>query len=139
MCHFPVDLMTPGWVGGVLFQTHSGVLTPGSAPAYRWTVGWLRRTGCSSLLYTPCCIRSLKCWAPGSCDHSSTRLQTPGLRTCNLWREKREIKIIVGEGREESSTDYSQPSLCFLILDMSVNFIILSTWKRCNQKLEPPH
>lgn len=68
-------------------QTHSGALTLGSAPAYRWTVGWLPHTGCSSLLYIPCCIHFLKHWVLGSCDHSSILPQTPDLHTCSLWRK----------------------------------------------------
>lgn len=93
------------WDPGGLFvvaecQTHNGVQTPGSAPTYRWTVGWLLRTGCSSLLYTPCCIRYLKHWEPGSCDRSSTRLQTPDLRTCTLWRGEKG-KSIVSKGKAE--------------------------------------
>lgn len=95
-------------------QTHSGALTPGSAPAYRWTVGWLLHTGCSSLLCTPYCIRSLKHWVPGSCDRSSTPLRTPDLRTCNLWRKEKGKKRIsvVSKGRRGGSSDCSESSLC---------------------------
>lgn len=70
-------------------QTHSGVQTLGSAPVYRWIGGWLPHTGCSSLLYTPYCIRSLRHWVPGSCGRSSILPQTPDLHTCNLWRKEK--------------------------------------------------
>lgn len=83
-------------------QTHSDAPIPGSAPAYRWIVGWLLHTGCSSLLYTPYCIHYLKHWVPESCDRSSTLLRTPDLRTCTLWRKEKEKRIsIVSKGKTE--------------------------------------
>lgn len=95
--------ISPGGVFVVVAecQTHSGAPTPGSAPTCRWTVGWLLRTGCSSLLYTPYCIRCLKNWVPGSCDRSSTLLRTPDLRTCTLWRGEKWEKTIVSKGNTE--------------------------------------
>lgn len=99
--------MKPGGVFVVAErQTYSGVLTLGSAPVYRWTAGWLPRTGCFSLLYIPYCIRSPKHWAPGSCDHSSILLRTPDLQTCNLWREEKGKRIrVVSQWRQRGWSD----------------------------------
>lgn len=113
-------------------ETHSGVQTPGSAPAYRWTVCWLLHTCCFSLPYTPCCIRSQWCWAPESCGHSSILLQTQDLRTCSLWTQRMKEKNISCVHKTRL-VDFSDTSSCCLILPRPIQRNLLHYLMSCNR------